>query len=659
MSWFTSFFKRSTKEPITDEDFSRGLGVIDSSTGLPTTRTTVMGVAAVWAAVRLISESVASLPLLFYRRVDQGKERAVNDPLFNLLWLKPNPEQTSFYFRETLQHHVLLKGNAYAQKIHNRLGEVMELWPLDPEKMRVFRDNDTRQILYEYTTARGTSVHTRNEILHIPGLGWDGIKGYSPIQILMREFGYDLAVKEYGSEYFKNTDGSGDYVSLPTRFKDDDARIRFKKSWRGDHTEWGRKHSMRVLEEGAELKHVAIAPDEAQFIESQKMTVTDVARIFRVPPHMIADLERATFSNIEQQSIDFVTNSLRPWLVRWEQELHVQIIPLRQQQQYFYEFLINALLRGDFATRMQGYRTAIEMGGMTQNEMRSLENMNTKEGLDDNWVPLNWQKIDDSDLNISQDSGFITDNAAPVIKETRTAQERFKLGNSFRKVFEDVIQNILKREIRDLKKGVKEFLPVRALQDFQLFMDKYYQNELPDVIRRRITPTYRVFFEQVKQGLGREIDIDTELTPEDEEFIRAFVTLFIRRYIAKSQSDIAKAIDRSADVDIPVAQALDETTEHWETDRANFTAHNETVRGGNAFAKTVYVAAGVTLLRWVTIGENCPFCDSLNGRVVGVESDFALPNDEIVAKGASMGVNSKIGHPPIHRGCDCQIVAGG
>ena len=651
---------RSRKEPISQEDLAMGFGG-DSWTGKSVDRISSMGIAATWAAVRLLSDSVASLPLVYYRRTDRGKEKAVGDPLFALLNRKPNKESTSYSWRETAQHHLLLRGNTYSQLVRDTSGRISEVWLLDAEKVRVERSKNDGQLFYIY---RNESTLLRDEVLHIPGLGWDGISGYSPMEIAVQEFGYSIAVKEYGSEFFKNDGTPGGYLGFPAgyKLKDKEAIDRLKHSWNSAHTNWGDKHKIGVLEDGAEFKQTTLPPEHMQFIESQKFSVTDIARIFRVPPHMIGDLSHATFSNIEEQSIDFVTNSLRPWLVRWEQNLNNQIIPENQQDEFFFEFNINGLLRGDFETRAKGYRTFIEMGSMSQNEVRALENFNEVDGGDDYWVPLNWQKIGDDGLDESTEPGF-GENSIRMIedletRQNRAANSRFKLSNRFRPLFEEVIGRIVRKEARDIRAGIAKFLATRGISDFDLFLDQFYQG-MPEFIRKQVTPTYSTFAESVKTEVSREIDIEDGLTAEDEAFIASFVTLFARRYIQKSQKDMQAALNKAVDNGIDPVIEAERQIEHWEEARAGFTAHNEAVRSSNAFAKVFMIAAGVTLLRWVAIGESCPFCDSLNGKVVGVEQDFALPNDVIEAGGKGLNVQSKVGHPPIHRGCDCQIVAGG
>ncbi len=662
MSFLDRIF-RSRSEPITEEDFANYLGSEDPWTGIENIdRTSVMGLAAVWSAVRLISESIASLPLFFYKRTEDGKEKAVGDPLYDLLHIQPNPAMTSFYFRETMQNHLLFRGNAYAEIIRDGTGRAMELWPMNADNVTPYMGADNKR-LYKYKLDGREIVLPREKVLHIPGLGWDGIKGYAPIEILMQQWGYSIAVKRYGSEFFRNNGYPGGYIALPQgrKLKDGDAVKRLKESWDSKHTEWGKKGKTGILEDGAEFKPINIPPEQAQFIESQKVSVTDIARVFRVPPHMIGDLDRATFSNIEQQAIDFVVNTLRPWLVRWEQELLVQIVPADQRRDYFYEFVVDALLRGDFQTRMAGYRTAIEMGVMSPNDVLSLENRNTYEGGDQHFVPLNWIPVDKAGRDMFGMGGEEPEeeeNRRPLPREIRSAKSRNNVAGAYRKLLTDTLRKVVGIERRDLDKAIKKYLGNRSIEDFDLFLDKYYRGDFPDYLRKQLTPIYTAFMDSVKNEVSQEVGGEAKLDERDEDFVSAYVTLFINRYVAKSRKDIKSAVDKAVDVNADVGQALEDEFTHWENVRVPSTANDEGTRGSNAFAKALYIAAGVTVLRWVAMGDACPYCSSLSGAVVGVEQDFVMGNDDLVEQGKTLNVQHNVGHPPLHRGCNCQIVAG-
>jgi len=334
---------------------------------------TAMTVTAVYACVRILAEAIAGLPLHVYRYQDGGgKARAPDHPLFLLLHDAPNPEMTSFVFRETLMAHLLLWGNAYAQIIRDGNGRVLEIYPLLPNRMKVDRDAAGR-IVYEYRKGDGSPVLLRREdVLHIPGLGFDGLIGYSSIAMAKNAVGLALATEEFGATFFSNGANPGGVLESPGVISDPE---RLKESWHSQFS-GARAHSIAVLEEGLKYHSIGIPPDQAQFLETRKFQITEIARIFRVPPHMLADLERATFSNIEHQSLEFVKFTLGPWVSRWEQGLMQALLLPGEKRAYFIRFNLDGLLRGDYKSRMDGYATGIQNGFLSPDDVRGLEEMN-------------------------------------------------------------------------------------------------------------------------------------------------------------------------------------------------------------------------------------------------------------------------------------------
>ena len=314
-----------------------------------------------------------------YQYTDKGsKEKAVKHPLYFLLHDEPNPEMTSFVFRETLMTHLLLWGNAYAQIIRNGKGEVLGLYPLMPNRMTVDRD-DRGQIYYQYqvsdsdapTMKEGTVNLKKEDVLHIPGLGFDGLVGYSPIAMAKNAIGLSIATEEYGAKFFANGATPGGILEYPGTVKDPD---RVRDSWNKGFS--GRNsHKVAILEEGMKYTPISISPNEAQFLETRKFQIDEIARIFRVPPHMVGDLEKSSFSNIEQQSLEFVKYTLEPWLMRWEQSINRALLSANEKSTYFVKFNVDGLLRGDYQSRMNGYATARQNGWMSANDIRELENL--------------------------------------------------------------------------------------------------------------------------------------------------------------------------------------------------------------------------------------------------------------------------------------------
>jgi HK97 family phage portal protein len=351
-----------------------------SSSGKMVTERSSMQMTAVYSCVRILAEAVAGLPFHLYRYNDSGgKEKALGHPLYFLLHDEPNPEMTAFAFRETLMGHLLLWGNAYAQIVRNGKGQVLGLYPLMPNKMRVDRDQNGR-IYYVYTRTQedsklgetGQVYLAAKDVLHIPGLGFDGIMGYSPIAMAKNAVGMAIACEEYGAKFFANGASPGGVLEHPGIVKDPE---RVRESWNSVYQGSGNSHKIAVLEEGMKYTPIGISPEQAQFLETRKFQINEIARIFRVPPHMVGDLEKSSFSNIEQQSLEFVKYTLDPWVIRWEQSINRQLLLSDEKGIYFSKFNVDGLLRGDYQSRMSGYATGVQNGFMSPNDVRELENM--------------------------------------------------------------------------------------------------------------------------------------------------------------------------------------------------------------------------------------------------------------------------------------------
>lgn len=383
-----------------------------TASGKYVTERSAMQMTAVYCCVRILSEAVASLPLQFYRYTDDGgKEKAVEHPLYFLLHDEPNPEMTSFIFRETLMTHLLLWGNAYSQIIRNGKGEVVALYPLMPDRMKVDRDEHGR-LYYEYTVydsddvdgRRGTDRVGRtvrlqpHDVLHIPGLGFDGLVGYSPIAMAKNAIGLAIATEEYGSKFFANGAAPSGVLEHPGIIKDPS---RVRESWQATFGGSGNANKIAVLEEGMKYTPISISPEQAQFLETRKFQIDEIARIFRVPPHMIGDLEKSSFNNIEQQSLEFVKYTLDPWVSRWEQAMVRALLTKEEKRKYFFKFNVDGLLRGDYQSRMNGYATARQNGWMSANDIRELENLDripAEEGGDLYLINGNMTKLKDAGI---------------------------------------------------------------------------------------------------------------------------------------------------------------------------------------------------------------------------------------------------------------------
>ncbi len=382
MNIFSKLFKARDKpaNSLSGSQYSFFLG--NTTSGKPVTERSAMQMTAVYSCVRILSEAIAGLPLHLYRYNESGgKEKAVSHPLYFILHDEPNPEMTSFAFRETLMSHLLLWGNAYAQIIRNGRGEVVALYPLMPNRMTVDRDaNGKLYYLYSRTTEDAPTLSNQTsqivlspaDVLHIPGLGFDGLVGYSPIAMAKNAIGMAIACEEYGAKFFANGAAPGGVLEHPGVVKDP-AKVR--ESWNTVYQGSSNSHRVAVLEEGMKYQPIGISPEQAQFLETRKFQINEIARIFRIPPHMVGDLEKSSFSNIEQQSLEFVKYTLDPWVVRWEQTMQRLLFATEEKGNYFIKFNVDGLLRGDYVSRMNGYATGRQNGWLSANDIRELEDM--------------------------------------------------------------------------------------------------------------------------------------------------------------------------------------------------------------------------------------------------------------------------------------------
>lgn len=372
---FPRFFKTRDKPGKTENMVSSAPNFYFGSSGsgkAVTVRSSIQ-MTTVYACVRVIAETVASLPLHVYERTATGSQKALKHTLYHVLHDEPNAEMTSFVWRETMLTHLLLWGNAYCQIVRNGRGAVSGLYPLLPENMTVDRGADG-QLTYTYRTTDGKqAVLTPEDVLHIPGLGFDGIMGYSPIALEKNAVGLGIAAEEYGSKFFANGATPSGVLQHPNVVKDP-ARVR--DSWQAAYGGASNSHKVAVLEEGMSFKPISIPNNEAQFLETRKFQVSEICRIFRVPPHLVGDLEHATFSNIEHQSISFGVHTIRPWLTRLEQAMNKALFTASEKNRYYVCFNMDGLLRGDYKSRMEGYAIARQNGWMSANDIRELENLN-------------------------------------------------------------------------------------------------------------------------------------------------------------------------------------------------------------------------------------------------------------------------------------------
>lgn len=374
-------------------DFSFESVSARTSSGMRVSPDSALRLAAVYACVRILAETIASLPLVVYqRRPDGGKDRVTDHWLYRLMAKRPNRFQNPFEWREMLQGHLALRGNAFNQIITNPRGEIIELMPIHPDRVKI-ELLPSGEYRYRISDRSGTEVILpRGEVWHLRGLSSDGLMGISPIELARENLGTALAAQGYGARFFANdAKPTGGWIEFPGSFKDSEAKKVFRESYQQAQS-GSNRGKVLVLENGMKFHEVGVTNKDAQFLELRKFQITDVARLFRVPPHMIADLDRATFSNIEQQSLEFVMHTMTPWAERWEASIQSEL--LLESDDIEIEFDFANLMRGDASSRSSYYQSGIQNGWLTRNEARIAENLNPIDGLDQPLRPLNMVEED-------------------------------------------------------------------------------------------------------------------------------------------------------------------------------------------------------------------------------------------------------------------------
>ncbi len=636
-----------------------------TQTGIRISNNKALNYSAVFNAVQIISGTVASLPLILYKRLgEKEKERAVNHPLYNVLHNQANPEMTSYVWREVSQAHLLLWGNSYSHIIRNAALQVIELWPISPAAVEVTR-NDARKIIYIVKEGDGKKrTYQADDILHIPGLGFDGRIGYAVLHLAQETFGLGLAQESFESMFYGNGANIGGVLEHPGvlgQEAHDNLKEDVEKKWSGV----GNAHKTIILEEGMTYTKTQMPLADAQFLESRVFQVDEVARWFNLPPHKLKELTRATFSNIEEQQIEFVQDSMRPWFVRWEAHIWWKCLNDEEKKILFAEFLIAALLRGDMKSRNEALQLQRQNGIINANEWRAIENMNPIEDEiagDKYWQPLNMSDAGLDEESKEEPSNDIVDpeeeNSLRDIKpaQLRSIKARKRWSKAFKPIFRHVAKEILAIEVPGVKKIAKKAFTERTLAEFTFDLNKFYETNKPK-FRKLFAAAYEEYSQTIYPVASDEVGADPEPTPEYKEYVNGFIDHTTNRYIGSSQGQLNQVASEHREND--AIAAIDTRLAQWEERRPDKVADREVVDGESGFASFVYFAAGFRTV-WIAIGDSCPYCEGLNGRTISRGMNFINKGESFDPglTGVPLIVSTGIGHPAAHGGCDCTVRAG-
>ncbi|NUP21602.1 MAG: phage portal protein [Streptomyces sp.] len=646
------------------EDWFRG-GTANSA-GIRVDHDTALTYSPYFAGVRVLSEDLAGLPLHLYERLaPRGKSRARSHHLYGLLHDQPNPMMSSVQLRETLQGHAITWGNGVAQLVtHPRTGVIEEIWPLRPDRLRICvrrTGPGAFERVYQYRDEVNgiNATLMADEVLHVAGLGFDGIRGYDVVQLAANAIGLGLATEHHGAKFFSNGSAPGGALSHPGNLSPE-ARKRMAADWENIHSGIDRAHRVAILEEGVTWTQVGIPNDSAQFLETRKLQVTEMARWLRLPSHKIQDLERATFSNIEQQQLDYVTSALNIWIVRWEQAITTQLLLPEERERYFAEHLVDALLRGDTLARYQAYAIGRQWGWLSANDIRDRENENPVEGGDDYLVPMNMipagRARTREDRAAFRRARMLTGRNG-VVRASLAEQYGEKIRASDEKIAALETQKVgtLLAEHLDPQRARAQ---ARSVSGFLAALGTLYAADGPiaEALSAAWLPLFTAFAGDVAEDaaaeVGHEDDVDLSV------WARAYTLAHVAYQVASSLGQLSKITQSKETPEDIVAGVLERLTK-WQTERPEQTARWESSQLPNAAARETWKAAGVTQLQWVARGsKHCPYCTKLDGTIREIDLPFVAKGAEIEGDEENEKLVAKRNtfHPPVHPGCDCQLV---
>lgn len=491
-----------------------------TESGVPVTEHSAINLPTVYACVRVLAESMACMPLMVYSRDENGKTVATTHALYHVLHDEPNKEMTSFIYRETMMEHLLLWGNSYSEIQFNYAGLPCALWPLRPDWMTVQRDFTTGSLVYTFSSPYTGIRHLDPaQVLHIPGLSFDGLIGHSPIAIQRESLGLSQAAQDYAARFFGNDSTPGGYLTTAAPMTDEKKKIDMAKAWTEAHAGHN-QHKIAILDGGLDYKSIALNAEDAQLLATREYERSEIAGWFRVPAHKINDLTHATFSNVEHLGMEFVTDALMPWAVRLEQGFNRMLF---STYKYFAEFKMDGFMRGDMASRYAAYAVARNWGWMSADDIRSLENMNP--------LPDDKGKVYLQPLNMVEAGALPA--PAPVVPDVPAPI--FVVGRSVvEPVLSDAFDHIAKRESEDVLKEARKSLARSNVEGFESWLMNYTTTSLQTFAKQRLSAPISSTIRAIGNGNG-----------VDDATVEAFAAVQARDYTTAEGQKLMASVQRA------------------------------------------------------------------------------------------------------------------
>lgn len=602
-----------------------------SVAGLDVTEQSALGLSAVYSCVRIISESLAALPLVTYRNTRDGRRRATDLPIYEILHDQADENLSAFMLIETIVSHACTYGNGYAYISRNRAGQVTGLTPVDPSTVQV-KLTESGRVAYEVNTGQFQGAWSSEEVLHVRALGPLGLVGYSPVGLAKQTIGLGLASERYGAAWFGNSGTPSGILSVPGKMSDE-AFQNLRRSWEKLHRGSANSARVALLEAGVEFKPISVTPEDAQFLETRRFQVAEVARIFRVPPSMLADLENAgSYGSIGELNRAFVVHTLTPWARRIESEIRLKLLP--SSGDIFTEFQFDHLLRGDLEKRFGAYQVARQAGFLSVNDIRKIENLDPIGEVGDRYLsPLNMEALAPGQEPASQTEAMsearaLDDVSVSVLREEARAKSRASWLTALEGIAEDEKRAVLAQLNKDGSQ-------------LDSWAKRWFDQDYQRLAFRKVLPALDELAEQVRLSVQKEIGKDPGSEPLAglEDIARRFAT----RRAARSRASLTGAEDKRAAVDT------------WANDHTSGIIEDEQRRAEGALVLEALKRAGVPGVTWRS-GDGASW--SLEGKTVK-PGDLFVSRGEVVTNsdGRTYEARTDIRHTPLLTGDESYLVA--
>lgn len=576
-----------------------------SISGASVTPDSAFSIMAIYRAVRLLANTMASLPLGVYERLPDGSRKpAPKHPLADVLTRRPNRWQTPFGFKQMMWGHLELRGNAYARIFADGRGRVTDLIPLHPDRVtprfELLSPELGEVVWFDYRPLNGKAqVILWDEMLHLRGFSQDGLVGLSPLTIARETIGLALSNREYAARYLANSATPGGAISHPKTLSPEAAK-RLKESWYAKHGSVANVGKIAIFEEGMDWKEIGFNPKDSQFLEQRGFDIAEIARMFDLPPHKLMDLDRSTNNNIEHQGIEYVQDAILPRAVNGEETLERDLLLPSDEGRFYIEFNLEGLQRGDSAARGTYYTSMFNVGALSPNDIRQKENMNAVEGGDEYFVQLNMVPLSQALTALVPPADPAPKDPllpAPDAKSLRALALRRRIARSYERLFVDAIGRVLKKEVQAARRALDRANTAGSITPVETWVDDFYveHNSFAAMV---LDPVVQAAGEAIALAAGHEVNAaPDEEVPGLDEVLRNCARLAARAHVAASRAEIRSVLK------LPAAErgaALSTLLDSWETKRALADGPREAQSVARSVAEFIYRAAGVPPLEDIT-----------------------------------------------------------